>query len=302
MVKLVLTHTGSAVPEYTEHCILQAQYTNPSIDIDLIAEYNHGIQFVEKFGLKNVHVKAIEDIQEDFLVKRFREVSWLKAWGRPNTIYPSPDNFVQGTSERLILLAAYLKKNNIDNVWHIENDNLIYGKFDEITPHLSHDKLTICYMGKGYTVWNLVYISEPLLLYTAMQWYVEQLAKGNEWLCKTYSLEMVHEMTVMRQYDNLSFFPSLPNENTIEGYYFDPASYGQYIGGTNVGHLPGFRDTVNHDIGRSFGTLWKDAYFDGKQPYVIPIDSTTVQYAGGIPLFNLHVHNKHKMKELSTYV
>lgn len=295
MAKLILTHTGSAVPDYTEICIKQVQYTNPGIDIDLIAEYKHGSDFVEKYNLKNVHVKAIEEIQEDFLVKRFREVSWLKAWGKPNTVYPSPDNFVQGTSERLFLLAAYLKNKNISNVWHIENDNLIYDKFDIIQPELSKDKITCCYMNEKHTVWNIVYIPESRLLYTAMQWYVEQLAKGNEWLCKTYGLEMVHEMTVMRQYTELSFFPSLPKD--YKGWYlFDPASYGQYLGGTNNGHPPGFRDTVNHDIGKSFGMEWNEARFKGIIPMII-----SDKYRMFYPLFNLHMHNKTKMKDFISY-
>jgi len=303
MTKLVLTHTGSAVPDYTEHCIKQVQYTNPGIEIDLIAEYNHGNAFVEQFGFKNVHVKAIEDIQQDFLVKRFRDVSWLKAWGKPPTTYPSPENFVQGTSERLFLLAAYLKQTRQNNVWHIENDNLIYGRFDEVDKHLSKDKVTCCYMNPKHTVWNLVFIPEPRLLYEAMRWYVEQLAHGNDFLCKTYGLEMVHEMTVMSQYaSNLSFFPSLPNEGTIEGYYFDPASYGQYIGGTNNGHPPGFRDTVNHVIGQTFGQLWSDARMENGKPYVKPIYHPFVMGDPTIALFNLHIHNKYKMKELSTYV
>jgi hypothetical protein len=297
MSKLVLTHTGSAVPDYTEHCIKQVQYTNPGIEIDLVSEYNHGIEFVEKFKLNNVHVKAIEDIQSDFLVKRFREVSWFKAWGRPNTAYPSPDNFVQGTSERLFLLAAYLKQKNIKNVWHIENDNLIYGEFDSLQSHLCRDKITCCYMNPKHTVWNLVFIPDPLLLYTAMQWYVDQLAHGNDWVCKTYGLEMAHEMTVMSAYkDNLCFFPSLPNENKIADYYFDPASYGQYIGGTNNGHPPGFRDTVNHVIGQTYGDLWNHASMFFGYPHVSSNKFQTLT-----KLFNLHVHNKHKMKELSTY-
>lgn len=300
-MKLVLTHTGSAVPDYTEICIRQAQFTNPGIDIDLIAEYNHGVKFVEKYNLKHVHIKPIEDIEQDYLVKRFREVSWLKAWGKPPTTYPSPENFVQGTSERLFLLAAYLKSRNQKDVWHIENDNLIYGSFEEISQHLNRNRVTCCYMGPKYTVWNLVFTPEPRLLYEAMRWYVERLAEGNDHLCKSLGIDMVHEMTVMSQYGNLSFLPSLPNEGTIEGYYFDPASYGQYIGGTNNGHPPGFRDTVNHDIGRSFGTLWSDAYFDGKAAFVVGQDNAAMRHIRPYPLFNLHVHNKFKMKELSTY-
>ena len=305
MTNLVLTHTGSAVPEYVETCIRQLQHTNPDITIDLIADYNHGNNFIEDTKLACVNVIPIQELESDHVVKRFRELSWFKAWGKPNTHYPSPDNFVQGTSERLFLLAAYLKESNIKNVWHIENDNLIYNKFEIIEHHLSTDKITCCYMNNKHTVWNLVFIPDPSLLYTAMEWYAYMLSKGNEWLCKTYDLEMAHEMTIMRQYEDLSFFPSLPiQEGTIEGYYFDPASYGQYIGGTNNGHPPGFRDTVNHDIGRSFGTLWTDAYFNEemKRPFVVSPDTEKLQHIkNAYPLFNLHVHNKYKMKELKSY-
>jgi hypothetical protein len=295
MTYLVLTHTGSPIPDYVEHCIKQIQHTNPETTIDLIADYQYGNQFLEDKRLCCVNIIPIQELEHDPIVEEFRKVSWFKAWGKPNTTYPSPENFVQGTSERLFLLAAYLRMENLEKIWHIENDNLIYDNFEYVEKHLDQDKITCCYMNEKHTVWNIIYVPKPDMLYAAMQWYADQLSRGNEWLCKTYGLDMVHEMTVMRQYENLAFFPSLPSE--YKGWYlFDPASYGQYIGGTNNGHPPGFRDTINHDIGKLFNKEWNHARFEKYTPVVIS-DKYKMLY----PLFNLHVHNKHMMKALSTY-
>jgi len=62
---------------------------------------------------------------------------------------------------------------------------------------------------------------------------------------------------------------------------FDPGSYGQFLGGTNNGHGPGFTDS-EHFIGDHInqGKIKKVEFVDG------------CPFVDGIKLFNLHVHSK----------
>lgn len=293
---VVLTHTGSAVPDYTEVCIKQIQHKNPRTTIVLIVDEKHGLNFLNKFKLKNVLICPIRELEDDVLLKKFREVSWFKNWGRPNTSYMSPDNFVHGTSERLFLLNAFACKYNYKDIWHIENDNIIYGSFEWMSEVLKgQDKVSLCYMNEKHVVCNVIHIPCYTLFNQLVYWYLEELKQGNQVLVDKYKIDMVQEMTVLRQYPHVNYFPSLPDEKALAGMYFDPASYGQYLGGTNNGHEPGFLDTVNHDIGRSHNKRWQGAGIGYKQAFVLDMKNVFHR------LFNLHIHNKHKMRFFSTY-
>lgn len=300
-MRIVLTHTGSAVPDYTDITIRQMQFSNPGIPIDFIAEEEHGEAFKKRFNL-SINIIPSEGLKEDLLLRSFHQHSWFKAWGKPETVYPSPENFVQGTSERLFLLSAYINNNNLHDVWHFENDNLIYGNIGHTTIQLrldklrNNDRIIICNMGPQYVVFNCVYIPKPEMLLSAMAWYLKQLMLGNEALSKKFNLPMAHEMTVMKHHaDAFYFWPSIPNYDVYNGTLFDPAGYGQFKGGTNNGHPPGFRDTENHDIGMQHTKFWTGVLFDGEpaSPKVLDI------YGNPYPLFNLHMHNKTRIKEFA---
>jgi hypothetical protein len=82
--------------------------------------------------------------------------------------------------------------------------------------------------------------------------------------------------------------PSLPFGEQSQNFdqfnmLFDPASYGQFLGGTNNGHPQGYTEPA-HFIGREIISKQIDVVFD-KKPFVV--------YEGKqIPLYNLHLHNK----------
>lgn len=299
-MRIVLTHTGSAVPDYTDITIRQMQFSNPNIPIDLIAEEEHGEAFKKKYNL-SINIIPSERYKENELLQAFRKHSWFKAWGKPETLYPSPENFVQGTSERLFLLNAYINGADLRDVWHFENDNLVYGDISKITNILktdtlrSNDRMVICDMGPQYVVFNCVYIPRPEMLLSAMAWYLKQIKLGNEAISKKFNLPMAHEMTVMKHHsDAFYFWPSLPVDNG-SGILFDPAGYGQFKGGTNNGHPSGFTDKENHDIGMQHTKTWTGVLFDGvpASPKVLDM------YGNPHQLFNLHMHNKTRIKEFA---
>lgn len=297
-MRIVLTHTGSAVPDYTDITIRQMQYSNPGVIIDLIAEEQHGVDFINRYNL-NINLITTESLSNDLLLQSFHKHSWFKAWGKPNTTYPSPENFVQGTSERLFLLNAHINKVGLTDVWHFENDNLVYGNVAAITDKLkgdrlrSNDRVIICDMGPQYVVFNCVYIPQPRWFNSIMAWYARQLQQGNEFLCNKFNLPMAHEMTIMKYHpDGFYFWPSLYTDVHNYRCLFDPAGYGQFIAGTNNGHAPGFTDKENHDIGKTHGIDWTDVEFDSVPRVVSKNNFHT-------PLFNLHMHNKTRIKDFA---
>jgi hypothetical protein len=109
---------------------------------------------------------------------------------------------------------------------------------------------------------------------------------------------MVNEMTLMRIYSKeypelMKFLPILPFGDYSENYdefnsLFDPASYGQYVGGTMNG-VPGAKPQ-DHYIGRlleqhpDYTVVWKQEK-QGRVPYF--------KYDGQeVKINNLHIHSK----------
>lgn len=300
-MRLALTHTGSTIPEYIKYCIRQIRAFNPYVDIDIITHQGYAKDYLDD----QTREVSIESLGADATLMKFRELSWYKAWGKPNTTYPSPENFVHGTSERMFLLNAYMKKYNFNDVWHIENDNLVYSNLEGVMNALKKlgldQDMTCCYMGPKYLVFNIAFIRDPQMLEDFCMWYATLMEAGESAIRSRYNMDMVQEMSVLKAYHDdlgrLKLFPSVPDqEPSLAGLYFDPASYGQFIAGTNNGHGPGFRDVANHDIGK--------AIQDGKivsveliKRYGAVVSSPLNSYA----LFNLHMHNKTKIGEFVTY-
>lgn len=305
-MRVVLTHVGSAVPEYTHHCIKQLQYTTPGLPITFIT---HADQFHLFSEYKNIDFVNVDDLGNNHLLQEFRRLSWFKAWGKPQTTYPSPENFVQGTSERLFLLNAFMQESQVKNVWHIENDNLVYHDLINITEIIKcyklDDKLMCCDLGPQYAVFNMAFIKKAELLTHFCEWYLKLLEQGNEAACQKYNLPMVQEMTVLKAYsretDLIQFFPSIPWKDAgYCGSFFDPASYGQYLAGTNNGHGPGFVDTENHDIGKAISNgYFKHVSFSPGLMPMLEVNKDIV--ARWSSLVNLHMHNKTRIPEFITY-
>lgn len=297
----VFTHVGSEVPDYTKYTIKQFRHTNPDMPIYFLCNYRFCEPFRRKVrSVPDLTILPLEIYSENPTLQEFKRVSWFKSWGKPDTVYPSPDNFVQGTSERLFVLNAFIKHNKFNNVWHFENDNLVYTDLNFMG--LPDDKVTICHMGSVYVVLNAVFIPKHELFDDAVNWYSYQLSKGDAALKAEFpNIEMVQEMTVMRLYDKFNFFSSIPGEmpyyhHNGNDYFMDPASYGQFIAGTNGGHPPGFLDNAHHDIAKAYGNRWKGmSHTRQTGPEILGSDDKKYK------LINLHMHNKTRIGEFVTY-
>jgi hypothetical protein len=119
-------------------------------------------------------------------------------------------------------------------------------------------------------------------------------------------MDMIHEMSLMRAYskdypEDLQHLPILPFGEFSKNYevfnsIFDPASWGQYVGGTTDG-IPGAKPS-DHYIGRllqnnpDYTVIWKEDDQNRKIPY---FDYQEKQ----VRINNLHIHSKNLHKYLS---
>jgi hypothetical protein len=276
IVNTFISDTNS-IPEYTKLSLQQARKFNPSIPIDFIsakpASYfkDLDINWVNQNDVKGESLQA------------FRDVSWFDKHGTPNTKYPSPEGFWSRTAERLFYLEEYISQNNIENIIHFENDVMLYDSVEKIKPiHNVMGINTSFYQ----TTFALAYIKNKES-YKDTCYSLINIMKTGEKNLLSLGFDHISEMSLLNIANKLNIigsFNTMPEENN--DYVFDPASYGQFLAGTNNEHGPGFIDQY-HYIGQKIKSGEIDVIFDKHQPMVI--DKINNIYK---KIFNLHIHSK----------
>lgn len=295
MINLVLFHSGP-FPNFLEYNFKQIRLFNPDINIYFLTDkvyLNYEI-------FKRYNIKVLD--KDEFYSDKIRQFEINFNYGS--------NNFWTLAATRLIYLENFLEKNNLENIYHFENDILLYYKLED-----HHDKFLKFYKniaittgGPDKTMTGFVFIknSESLKLMTSF--FIDTLSKygGVFGTQRRYGMDMVHEMSLMKVYGNekgedyIYNLPILPFGEYSKHFddfnsIFDPATWGQYVGGTKaepIGAKP-----IDHYIGMelnanpSWTVTWKNEnnlkvpYFD-KDGELFKIN-------------NLHIHSKNLDKYIS---
>ena len=207
------------------------------------------------------------------------------------------------TFSRLFYVEALIRKHSLENCIHLENDVLIYvdpKQFEKVFREIYRNKVAINPVGPKYATFAYGYIDNYYAIHNLNQLLLAQVKKGYDALMKEIGEDMVNEMMLLKlvadSNENIvEYLPSLP-EGSFSKYYdqigflFDPASYGQYIGGTGSNN-PGWVGD-HHWIGKAI--IGKKIALTYGNRHPIDIECNW----GKFPLANLHIHSK----ELHKYV
>lgn len=261
------------VPEYTRLSLQKAREKNPTIDIDFICL--NPPPYFDELQINWIPQRELENSQ---ILIDFNKVCDFKRHGTPKTTYPSPDLFWHRTAERIFYLQEYLSKNNLDEVFHFENDVLIYHDLNLV--NTSDDKITVTDMSPTHTTFAFCYISKYKILSRLCEFFNDALSFGEQKLM-TLGYDHISEMSLLNialRNKMVESFPTLIN-NSGE-FIYDPGSYGQYFGGTNNGHDKGFTDPT-HYIGRAISL-----------GQIKPVLRCGLPETEKNKIFNLHIHSK----------
>jgi len=263
---LVLIHFGEKIP-YAEQCVSAIKKVS-NIVIHWIAEYP--IEGVESFDINKYSM-------DDYC-------AWFN--GHNNFLRCSGDLW-NYSLQRFYILYLHCYAHSLESVLHIENDQVVYYDPLGIGGILKKsDKLLALDLGPKYASGAIMYFSNIGLLYNMNQEINKCLIKGDAWIKKTMNLceiEVSSEMVILKYLlmnNIIKSLPLFPEDSDEYGYIFDPASYGQYFGGTPAGHSPGTL-FEHHYIGKRIKeTNEKLSMIRGKP------------YFNDTPIFNLHIHTK----------
>lgn len=282
-MNVILFNYGPNKP-YFKSCISQIMKYNEKIDIFFIGNDKKYVEDAEFYDLKYL------DKSEN--VKHFNSLDF----------YSKHENPLWRTSMmRFFYIEEFIKKFNLKNIFHFDNDVLIYGKFNNILKKIAPEEENIFTQTNDFNLtcgffytqsYNSILKLNYLLLNKIS---VDTVALHQKYaLCRSLPEEpfMVNEMTILKIIKDenanvISLFPTTPEDKLFERYQicFDPSSWGQYIGGTpNLG--PGWAGN-HHDIGKKIISNKYKCYIEGKKPYIFDAEKEQ-----SYPLFNLHMHSK----------
>jgi len=231
------------------------------------------INFKDKIILidKNQLIDSSNYISKTTLDKNFRNGFWYL------------------TSQRFFYIYECMKKYNIDNVIHIENDVLLYYNIDNIINKLNNKYLYIPFDSFTRNIASIVYIPNYNIFKTILDLYDYKLN------------DMYNFMNIKNKTGLIQNFPIFPYEyaknleekfvsdnfNNLH-FIFDAASIGQYLGG--VDPMNDSKNTVGF-INETCVIKYNKYIFEWKiidnikKPFLI---INNKEY----PIFNLHIHCK----------
>lgn len=196
----------------------------------------------------------------------------------------SNDGLWHQSSNRFFYLYDYVKKNNIKNCFHLENDVMIYTDLKNYMPN--DNKVYVAMDSHNRCIPGIVFISsykelEPLIKnYNNSRNDMQNLAifyNANKDICDTFPI--IKKNNNFNKNDFL--FKNYEKFNAI----FDTAAIGQYIGGCHYGMMiPGFINETCLVKYNNYKFFW--IMINNKYVPHIEIENEI------IPVVNLHIHRK----------
>jgi hypothetical protein len=190
-------------------------------------------------------------------------------------------------SKRLFYLYSYMKQFNKENIFHIENDVMIYHNLENLIPDqtkiwLTMDNINRCIPG-------IIFIPNYKLLALLISNYnyslndMENMALfywKNKNICDTFPI-------IIKNKDYSCNDIYTENNSKFEGI-FDAAAIGQYLGGVDPRNIPGnTKGFINETCVVNYSKykfIWK-LINNLKIPF-IQIENKDY------PIYNLHIHSK----------
>lgn len=295
IVQTFISDSGQKIPEYTIYSLQKLRENNPSLRITFISNTGHGFDNVfKKYDVNWVDQNTLDS----FYLDAFRNLSDLEKHGTPNTKYPSPPKFFHRALERIFMLQAFMAQDWEREVFHTENDVLTYyplNSFELYCQYLDNPSIYITPMGPKVSTFAFAYFHNPNAMNELCCKFLEYLWMGEAKFLELSEADMLNEMTMLKKAQEDLFignFDTCKVHENMNGYLFDPGSYGQFLGGTNNhDHGPGYTGS-HHYIGKAIDDFQMTPYWDSglKKPFVILCPDEGPQVTRR--LFNLHIHSK----------
>jgi len=235
------------------------------------------------FSLFDKYILNIKLIDKDSLTDSYR-------YDKKSSMNNSFRNgFWRLTSSRFFYIYEFMKKYDITDVIHIENDVLIYYNVNELISYFDKTHIYIPFDTYNRNIASIVYIPNTEIFKLILDQY--DFAKND---MENFSLirkktGLINNLPIFINNTNLSPEQQFVSCNTnMFPFIFDAAAIGQYLGGIDPiikeGDTRGF---INETCVIKYNNynIWFEEVDNIKKPF-ISFENKKV------PIFNLHIHSK----------
>jgi hypothetical protein len=220
IMKVVLVCTG-VFQEYILHNIKNL-ILHGNTDITLITELMFFPMIQEHPEFRDVKLVATSDLSSE-MIKHFDQTSTLDRVFR--------GGFWYHCSSRFFYIYEYMKKNNIKDIVHIENDTMVYTNLDTLKDGFTVDKVYAPFDTFTRVIPSFVFIPS----HHALKPIIDKYDGTKTDMDNLASIEHVEPLPIISVEDNLHFFNK--HFAAFEAL-FDAAAFGQYVGGIDKRNDP----------------------------------------------------------------
>jgi hypothetical protein len=238
---VVLIHIGKHLPEYIYDAVYQTLLINGSscklyiiLDDTLItsfltrcSEFNLDVVFKTPFDYMNVIQPIPISILQNYLNAQPDFLSYLSIIQKHN-VSSFRDGFWISTTARFYYIQAFMTLFKVSNVFHIENDIVMYETFNNIYTYITNEHKA----DSNSTIWmvqdshdrvvpSILFFPSSSLLLTLTTFITQSLEYSNCFL---------NDMNILGQFQPKLPLPLFCDKKIM----FDGAAIGQYLGGIDL--------------------------------------------------------------------
>ena len=270
----ILFHKGNNLPQHIKVCVDQIKKTQTNYKIFLLTD------------LKITSSNDVNIIDINQYSIPLNEVTYYKG---------HQDPLWRAAFERLFYINEFINHRNLTNIVHFDNDVLIYKNIADVSNLLNDNvpNIGLTPHKENELVCGFMFIKNSNSLEVVCKELLNLAVIGEDKLEEMLQ-SMPHEMRLLGHLQNnvlekdvitsLPVSPIDPGNNLFDIFQgvFDPSSYGQFFGLDNTIHPDGANRFIDRHINKELVPV-----FDRYEPYVVWKNNKE------IPIFNLHIHNKH---------
>lgn len=290
---IVFIHIGEELPSYLETSLTQARAFNKTCPIILVANQSA----LDNYPLRDIDAK-ITTIACESLKKTKNHIDFQKS----NTLQ---GGFWRNCSERFLYLDDLMNDYGLQNVFHLEYDNMLYVNLGEILPVFlnQYKGIAATFDNDQRCIPGFIFIPNKEKIDLLAKCFVKytQSSYNDMQVIAIFKKQsddntIDHLPIVSREYVNneemISPYKHIPKDKykyclnvELFGSIFDAAAIGQYLGGTHVTPTPGF---INESCVFNPSQLTYEWLIDGEGRKVPFACYANKKYR----INNLHIHSK----------
>jgi hypothetical protein len=228
---LVYCHIGNTFPNYFYDSLYQTLNFNKDLRVYILTNSKFQDEIYSKINTLNIDLNTIDNIKV-ISIEQFSSSGVLKQFQNLNLHNSFRDNFWQHTTSRFIYIYEFMKSFDITNVFHIENDIMLYCNLQEIYNKIDKekmlDKIIAVQDAPNRSICSIVFFPNEKETKKFLDFCINQL-KLNKFL---------NDMNLMGMFKDKYTFPDSPDHFLAEKLgIFDGACIGQYLGGVDLRNI-----------------------------------------------------------------